>query len=251
MYTKKLLRSFWNAKEVILLILVFGVIVVFFGAVEFKDAKGELDKLLNSADGVTAEGVAKISVYSPSAIMTMFASLGFGVAFLAQMFNLSLQVNVTRKHLHRAVLASELLCAVIVTATVVAVHYGSNMLFAKLCTGDYAPLAVKFEDMALTISKTHLSIGAMTAVILIGTFAMAVVGSLLAELLTRSRGIVIAMTIIGFITCVIGVFIALYYIGNKYVSIAVCAASVIALVIIQYTKINGMALDKKPAGKAA
>ncbi len=251
MYTKKLLQSFWNTKEIIMLMLVFVVIVALFGYIEFQSAKGDLDELLNSADGVTAEGVAKISVYSPSAIMTMFASLGFGVGFLAQMFNLSLQVNVTRKHLHRAVVVSELMCAVLVTLTVVPVNYGSNMLFAKLCTGDYAPLAVKFEDTALTISKTHLSIGAMTAVMLIGTFAMAVVGSLLAELLTRSRGIVIAMTIIGFITCVIGVFIALYYIGNKYVSIAVCAASVIALVIIQYTKINGMALDKKPAGKAA
>ena len=251
MYTKKLLRSFWNAKEVILLILVFGVIVVFFGAVEFKDAKGELDKLLNSADGVTAEGVAKISVYSPSVLMTMFASLGFGVAFLAQMFNLSLQVNVTRKHLHRAVLASELLCAVIVTATVVAIHYGSNMLFAKLCTGDYAPLAVKFEDTALTISKTHLSIGAMTAVMLMGTFAMAVVGSLLAELLTKGRGIVIATTIIGFITCVIGVIIVLYYIGSMYVTIAVFAVLVLAMVMIQYKKLMRMTLDKGPVSKKA
>ena len=214
MYTKKLLRCFWSAKEIIMLMLVFGAIVALFGFIEFQDARSDLDELIR--DGrLTQESVAKISVYSPSVIMTMFASLGFGVAFLAQMFNLSLQVNVTRKHLHRAVIVSEILCAVMVTATVIPVQYGVNMLFSKLCTGDYAPLAAKFEDAALTLSKTHLSIGGMIAAVLSGTFAMAVVGSLLAELLTKGRGIVIATTIIGFITCVIGVIIVLAQINSQ------------------------------------
>lgn len=248
MYTKKLLRCFWNAKEVIMLILVFGVIVAFFGFIEFQDARGDIDELLSKADGVTADRVAKISVYSPAAIMTVFAALGFGVAFLSQMFTLSLQVNVTRKYLHRAVIVSEVICAVIVTATIIPVQYGTNMLFSSLCTGDYAPLAEKFEEAALTLSKTQLNIGEMIAVLFAGTFAMTVIGSLLAELLTKGRGIVIAMTIIGFITCLLGIIIVLYYIGNKYVSITVLAAVMIALVMIQYRKIKGMALDRKPAG---
>lgn len=250
MYTKKLLRCFWSAKEIIMLMLVFGAIVALFGFIEFQDARSDLDELIR--DGrLTQESVAKISVYSPSVIMTMFASLGFGVAFLAQMFNLSLQVNVTRKYLHRTVIVSEILCAVMVTATVIPVQYGVNMLFSKLCTGDYAPLAAKFEDAALTLSKTHLSIGGMIAAVLSGTFAMAVVGSLLAELLTKGRGIVIATTIIGFITCVIGVIIVLYYIGSKYVTIAVFAVLVLAMVMIQYKKLMRMTLDKSPVSKKA
>ena len=138
-----------------------------------------------------------------------------------------------------------------VTATVIPVQYGVNMLFSKLCTGDYAPLAAKFEDAALTLSKTHLSIGGMIAAVLSGTFAMAVVGSLLAELLTKGRGIVIATTIIGFITCVIGVIIVLYYIGSKYVTIAVFAVLVLAMVMIQYKKLMRMTLDKGPVSKKA
>ena len=45
MYTKKLLRTTWNIKEVLSLVAVFAVIVAIFSFIEFQDARGDLDDL--------------------------------------------------------------------------------------------------------------------------------------------------------------------------------------------------------------
>ena len=141
MYTKKLLRSTWNIKEVLSLVAVFAVIVVIFSFLEFQDARGDVDDLLKKSGTLSQEQIDKLSVVSPVGIMAMVGALGFGVAYTAQMFSLSLQVNVTRKHLHKAILFSELMSAGLISATVYPVRMGINLLFSKLCTGQYAVLS--------------------------------------------------------------------------------------------------------------
>ena len=79
MYTKKLLRTTWNIKEVLSLVAVFAVIVAIFSFIEFQDARGDLDDLYKKSSTVTQEQIDKISVASPVGLMAMVAALGFGL----------------------------------------------------------------------------------------------------------------------------------------------------------------------------
>lgn len=257
MYTKKLLRTTWNIKEVLSLVAVFAVIVAIFSFLEFQDARGDLDDLYKKSSTVTQEQIDKIGVVSPVGFSVMVAALGFGLAFTAQMFSLSLQVNVTRKHLHRATLLSELICAGLITATVFPARMGVNLIFSKLCTGRYSVLSDKFRDVAFNTSVFSKQItesqGFFFGILLMlfGALLFALIGSLLLNFLSRFKGAgVVIACLISFFSAV-GILIALIVISNKWISIAVLGSLLVIMLVAQWKLIKTQTLDSKSAVKAA
>lgn len=257
MYTKKLLRCTWNIKEILSLVAVFAVIVAVFSFIEFQDARGDLDDLYKNSSTVSQEEIDKISVVSPVGLMAMVAALGFGLAFTAQMFSLSLQVNVTRKHLHRATLISELICAGLITATVFPARMGINLLFSKLCTGNYAVLSDKFRDVAFNsapFSKNMIvSQGIISGILLMlfGSLLFALVGSLLLNFLSRFKGAgVVFASILCFLSAA-GILITLIVLSSKWISFAVLGSLLVIMLLVQYKLIKTQTLDNKSAGKIA
>ena len=249
MYTKKLLRTTWNIKEVLSLVAVFAVIVAIFSFIEFQDARGDLDDLYKKSSTVTQEQIDKISVVSPVGLMAMVAALGFGLAFTAQMFSLSLQVNVTRKHLHRATLLSELICAGLITATVFPARMGVNLIFSKLCTGRYSVLSDKFRDVALNTSLLSKNMTASQGV-LSGILLM-LFGSLLLNFLSRFKGAGVVLASILCFFAAAGILITLIMLSSKWISIAVLGSLLVIMLVAQWKLIKTQTLDSKSAVKAA
>ena len=249
MYTKKLLRSTWNIKEVLSLVAVFAVIVVIFSFLEFQDARGDVDDLLKKSGTLSQEQIDKLSVVSPVGIMAMVGALGFGVAYTAQMFSLSLQVNVTRKHLHKAILFSELMSAGLISATVYPVRMGINLLFSKLCTGQYAVLSDKFRDAAFNTSPFSknmiVSQGILSGILLMlfGSLLFALIGSLLMIFLSRFKG---AAAVFASILCFLsaaGILIALILISSKWISIAVLGSLLVIMLVAQWRLVKTQTID--------
>lgn len=257
MYTKKLLRTTWNIKEVLSLVAVFAVIVAIFSFIEFQDARGDLDDLYKKSSTVTQEQIDKISVVSPVGIMAMVAALGFGLAFTAQMFSLSLQVNVTRKHLHRATLLSELICAGLITATVFPARMGVNLIFSKLCTGRYSVLSDKFRDVAFNTEPFSKNMVASQGIIsgillmLFGSLLFALIGSLLLNFLSRFKGAGVVFASILCFFAAAGILITLIVLSSKWISIAVLGSLLVIMLAAQWKLIKTQTLDSKSAVKAA
>ena len=256
MYTKKLLSATLNIKEILVMALMLAAIIAVFTFIEFQGARGDIDDIIEKNSIVTQEDLDKISVLSPAAVIAVFSSLAFGLAFLTQMTNLSLQVNVTRKHLYRAMLILQSICASIITLTVIPTMLGTNLLFSKFCTGDYAGLESKFRDAAFNtwVFSKDMTISSGIAegilVMLLAVFVFTVIGTLLGMVLTRLRGAALAAVCITGFAIAVGLLIMLIFLHTRIISISVLAGVLIIMLIAQHRLIKTQSLDARTAIKA-
>lgn len=255
MYTKKLIRATWGIKEILSFIGIFVLIAVVFSFIHFHEARQDMKRLINENSVVSQEDIDKISVDSPIIFMSVAAAIAFGMAFIMQMMNLFFQVNVTRKHMQKAVLLSQGISSLLIALSTISVKLGMNLLFSKICTGDYAPLSSKFKDAAFNVwffnndRRISTTFFAGVAAYLVCVFAFTVVGTVIMLLMSRLKGTKIAMIVIGVILIQIGLIFVLIMLHSKIVTICIAAAMLVICTVAQYRLIKTHTLDMSGAIK--
>ena len=147
MYTKKLLKTNLTVGSVFGMAVFLFCIITVFRFISFQDAKQDIDEMISDHGVLTAEDKDKIDLFQPTLFMILGGSLAFGAAVYVQMFMMSLQMNVSRKHLNIANLISQVVFSVFIVGTFVAGQICSGLLFSELCKDKYEWLSGKYRDM--------------------------------------------------------------------------------------------------------
>ena len=147
MYTRKLLKNNITVGTVLGAVAMLLAIIFFFKYMSFQDAKQDIDEMISDHGVLTAEDKDKIDLFQPTLLMILGGSLVFGATVYVQMFMMSLQMNVSRKHLNIANLISQVVFSVFIVGTLVAGQICSGLLFSELCKDKYEWLSGKYRDM--------------------------------------------------------------------------------------------------------
>ncbi len=247
MYTKKLLKANITVKSMLAIYLMIIGILAFFCFFTFQSARSDLNDLLRRYDGnPPASEIKNIDVYAPTFFMVAAGAFGFGVAYLSQIYTLSLQMNVSRKNLFRASFISQLICAVVLTASYVTGKIGINYLFSLMSTGEYSPLAEKYREQAFNFSlfgEHGGNAATMTLAIFAICLCAALLGAVLMLVFSRYSGaklvFIIAVPVIVFIAALVvcGLF------RLKMAAVCFVAAVLVLMIYAQWRMIKTQSME--------
>lgn len=241
MYIKKLFKTNITIKSLFGLFFAIIGIIALFSFFSFRDARDELDNLIKTWDGnIPSMEMGSIGIFTPTFFMVAAGALGFGFAYFAQIYTLSLQMNISRKNLYRTNIISQLVCAAVLTGAYIAGNIGINYLFSLLNRGKYEPLAEKYREQAFNFSIVGESSGNVfhKAALMFGIcLGAAVLGAVLIMVFSRFKGAKLAFIIAVPAIVFIGVLVVCAYFKLKAVGICF-AAAVLALELFAQWKMT-------------
>ena len=237
MYTRKLLKNNITVGNVLGAVAMLLAIIFFFKYMSFQDAKQDIDEMISDHGVLTAEDKDKIDLFQPTLFMILGGSLAFGAAVYVQMFMMSLQMNVSRKHLNIANLISQVVFSVFIVGTLVAGQICSGLLFSELCKDKYEWLSGKYRDMMFDLrlsGRSTSSFAQCVAASLALAFAAAVVGTLLVQVLQKYKGGELALLLTVPPSVVLCLFIVLLIFKLTLVAMLAFVGLIVLMLIAQW-----------------
>ncbi len=254
MYTKKLIKANLTVGSLLGMMGMIVLLFMFFRYITFQDLKQEIDGFINDHGSLTQEDIEKLDTFEPSFIAMLGGAIGFGAVYFMQISMMSLQMNVTRKHLYRATVISQSIFSVFIVAVCFAVQAVSGLIFSSLCSGGYGVLSQKYKDSMFTIpisGKTSVDSIELLAVTIILVFGAAVAGSLLTQVFTRYHG----GSRVFWLTLPTGIFLAaalvLGLLGQKLLLMILVLMTVVLMVYAQWRMIKAQSLENMPGRAVA